>query len=101
MNVAAAGYAWDTTNAYALGDVNAANMRLVNVWFDIDRARTVDDLVKAQSRNQGVPWVNTIAADSRGVALYQDNSVVPAVDREKIDTCIPDGLPRSCTRPPA
>jgi acyl-homoserine-lactone acylase len=65
----------------------------VNVWFDIDRARTVDDLVKAQSRNQGVPWVNTIAADSRGVALYQDNSVVPAVDREKIDTCIPDGLP--------
>ena len=68
-------------------------MRLVNVWFDIDRARTVDDLVKAQSRNQGVPWVNTIAADSRGAALYQDNSVVPAVDRKKIDTCIPAGLP--------
>ena len=94
VNVAAAGYAWDKTNAYALGDVNATNMRLVNVWFDIDRARTVDGLVKAQSRNQGVPWVNTIAADSRGTALYQDNSVVPAVDRQKIDTCIPDGLPQ-------
>ena len=93
VNVAAAGYSWNATNAYALGDVNAANMRLVNVWFDIDRARTVDDLVKAQSRNQGVPWVNTIAADSRGAALYQDNSVVPAVDRQKIDTCIPEGLP--------
>ena len=94
VNVAAAGYAWDNTNAYALGDVNADNMRLVNVWLDIDRARTVDDLIRAQSRSQGVPWVNTIAADSRGVALYQDNSVVPAVSRQKIDACIPDGLPR-------
>ncbi len=89
-----AGYAWDSSTAYALGDVNADNMRLVNVWFDIDRARSVDDLVRAQSRNQGVPWVNTIAADSRGQALYQDNSVVPAVSRQKIDTCIPAGLPQ-------
>jgi acyl-homoserine-lactone acylase len=95
VNVPDAGYGWDATNAYALGDVNADNMRLVNVWFDIDRARTVDDLVRAQSRNQGVPWVNTIAADSRGQALYQDNSVVPAVSRRKIDTCIPAGLPQA------
>ena len=94
VNVPAAGYAWDSSTAYALGDVNADNMRLVNVWFDIDRARSVDDLVRAQSRNQGVPWVNTIAADSRGQALYQDNSVVPAVSRQKIDTCIPAGLPQ-------
>jgi acyl-homoserine-lactone acylase len=94
LNLPQATYAWDSTNAYALGDANADNMRLVNVWFDIDRARSVDDLVRAQSRDQGVPWVNTIAADSRGQALYQDNSVVPAVSRTKIDTCIPAGVPQ-------
>ena len=94
VNVSDAGYAWDASTAYALGDVNARNIRLVNVWFDIDRARSVDDLVRAQSRDQGVPWVNTIAADSRGRALYQDNSAVPAVSRQKIGTCIPAGLPQ-------
>ena len=101
VNVSAAGYAWDASTAYALGDVNARNIRLVNVWFDIDRARSVDDLVRAQSRDQGVPWVNTIAADSRGRALYQDNSAVPAVSRQKIDACIPQGCRGSSTGPPA
>ncbi|HKR98240.1 MAG TPA: penicillin acylase family protein, partial [Candidatus Dormibacteraeota bacterium] len=94
LNLSRASYSWDSTTAYALGDVNADNIRLVNVWFDIDRARTVGGLVRAQSRDQGVPWVNTIAADSRGQALYQDNSVVPAVSRHKIATCIPAGLPQ-------
>ena len=94
LNIPSASYTWDSSTAYALGDANAENMRLVNVWFDMDRARTVGDLVRAQSRDQGVPWVNTIAADSRGQALYQDNSVVPAVSRQKIKTCIPAGLPQ-------
>jgi acyl-homoserine-lactone acylase len=93
MTLPDAGYGWGTDYAYALGDVNADNMRVVNVWLDMNRARTVDDLVEAQSRSQGVPWVNTIAADRRGVALYQDNSVVPAVSRAKIASCVPEGLP--------
>ncbi len=87
-------YTWNADNAYALGDANADNLRIANVWFDIDRARSVGDLVRAQSRDQGVPWVNTIAADDRGRALYQDNSVVPHVTKAKIDTCIPAGLPK-------
>ena len=87
-------YSWNATNAYALGDANADNLRVGNVWFDIDRARSVGDLVRAQSRDQGVPWVNTIAADDHGRALYQDNSVVPHVTKAKIATCIPAGLPQ-------
>ena len=87
-------YSWNTDNAYALGDANADNLRVGNVWFDIDRARSVGDLVRVQSRDQGVPWVNTIAADDHGRALYQDNSVVPHVTKGKIATCIPAGLPQ-------
>ncbi len=37
-------------------------------------------------RNQGVPWVNTIAADSRGKAYYADISVVPNVSDEQAQT---------------
>ena len=67
---------------------------MINVWLAIDRAEVVRGLVKAQSRIQGVPWVNTIAADDRGRALYQDNSVVPDVTKAKIAICIPAGLPQ-------
>jgi acyl-homoserine-lactone acylase len=40
-----------------------------------------------QVRNQGVPWVNTIAADSTGEAYYADISVVPNVPDEKVQAC--------------
>ena len=33
-------YSWSASNAYALGDANADNLRVANVWFDIDRARS-------------------------------------------------------------
>ena len=100
LDIPQAFYSWNATNAYALGDANADNLRVGDVWFDIDRARSVGDLVRAQSRDQGVPWVNTIAADDHGRALYQDNSVVPHVTKAKINTCIPAGLPSSSTRRP-
>ncbi|HEX6390931.1 MAG TPA: penicillin acylase family protein, partial [Solirubrobacteraceae bacterium] len=75
-----AGLGWDTTNAYALADVNADNFRLTNQWYEFDRARSVGDLRRASARVQGIPWVNTIAADSAGRAYYADDSVVPNVD---------------------
>ena len=41
-------------------------------------ARNVGEL-RAAMGNQGMPWVNTIAADREGNALYADLSVVPDV----------------------
>ena len=38
-------------------------------------------------RNQGIPWVNSIGADSRGEAYYADISVVPHVTDEQAQTC--------------
>ena len=94
VSIGAANFLWGTENAYALGDANADNLRIVNVWFDMNRAKDVDGLVTAQSKSQGVPWVNTIAADDQGDALYQDNTVVPAVTAGMVADCIPAGLPR-------
>lgn len=87
-------YSWTDSTAYAIGDANADNLRVGDNWFKMNRARNVHELVRAQSSTQGDPWVNTIAIDRQGRALYQDNSVVPHVSRQQVDTCIPAGLPQ-------
>src|SRR5690606_15250231 len=51
-------------------------------------AQSVDDMIATLSE-LGVPWVNTIAADRQGRALYADVSVVPDVDAEQLRRCAP------------
>lgn len=85
------GLSWTDTTAFALGDAND-HIRGADTWLGMDKAKSAKDLVKAQSKYQGVPWVNTIGADDNGRAFYADNSVVPNVTQEKIDTCIKPGI---------
>jgi acyl-homoserine-lactone acylase len=40
-------------------------------------------------KNIGTPWVNTLAADRHGNALYADVSVVPDVDAAHLQRCAP------------
>ncbi|TDE38166.1 penicillin acylase family protein [Actinomadura sp. 6K520] len=78
---------WTTWNAYALTDPNATNVRLANTSLALSRARTTDDAVRALKQTQGLPWVNTIAADSRGDALFAQIQVLPNVTDEFADRC--------------
>jgi acyl-homoserine-lactone acylase len=82
-----AGLTWGTEHAYAIADVNADNFRLVNQWAEYDRATSVRGLQRAYRKVQGNPWVNTIAADSKGRAYYADESVVPNVDADLQSRC--------------
>jgi acyl-homoserine-lactone acylase len=82
-----AGLTWTAEHAYALADVNAGNLRLLSQWEQYDRAQSVGDVRRAYRRVQGNPWVNTIAADSRGRAYYADDSVVPNVDADLQRRC--------------
>ena len=52
------------------------------------KATTVAELQDAQIETMGIPWVNTMAADRDGNILYADNSVVPHVTNEQIETCM-------------
>jgi acyl-homoserine-lactone acylase len=45
--------------------------------------------MQAGMRNLGLPWVNTIAADRQGNAMYADMSVVPDVDASHLARCAP------------
>jgi acyl-homoserine-lactone acylase len=78
---------WTTKSAFTVRDANGTNMRGLNTWFELDQARSTADIVAALSRTQGVPWVNTIATDRAGNALYADIQVVPHVTDEQAEVC--------------
>ena len=77
-------FPWLPTEAYALADANANNFRLINHFFDTSKASSTRALHDVLNQNQGVPWVNTIAADRAGEALYADITVVPNVSGKQI-----------------
>jgi acyl-homoserine-lactone acylase len=52
------------------------------------KARNVRQLLAAQDRGSGMPWVNTIAADRNGDVLYADHSVVPNVPNDLAEECM-------------
>lgn len=66
-----------------LGDPNRNNTRLMEQWIAIGRSGSVEGLKQALDRVLGLPWVNTVAADRSGGALYADASVVPHQGADK------------------
>lgn len=81
-------FPWTSGRAFAMFDANAENFgRLLNHFFETNRANSVTELQALLRRFQGIPWVNTIAADRDGKALYADIGSVPGVDNAKIAAC--------------
>jgi acyl-homoserine-lactone acylase len=81
---------WTPASFFALRDANAEHLRTIDTFNDMAKARNVRQLLAAQDRAAGMPWVNTIAADRAGNVLYADHSVVPNV---------PDDLAQQCMTP--
>lgn len=79
-------FPWTSATAYALGDANH-HMRYLNQFFLWNHAQSVDELFDVQKEYLSVPWVNTVAADRAGNALYSDVSVVPNVPDDKATMC--------------
>jgi acyl-homoserine-lactone acylase len=80
-------FPWTSTTAFTMGDANKGNFRYLNHFFETDKAQSTDELYEILKRNQGIPWVNTIAADSAGRAFYADISVTPHVTDEQAQAC--------------
>ncbi|MGI9133767.1 MAG: penicillin acylase family protein [Rhodoferax sp.] len=83
-----AGLNWTSKTAYAIKDANLGNTRTTDSTLGFGRARSVQDILAA-TKNIGTPWVNTLAADRHGNALYADVSVVPDVDAAQLQRCAP------------
>lgn len=88
LEVPAAGLAWSRIRAYALKDANTANLRAMDIWLGFNRDRSVGEMRETLA-GLGIPWVNTIAADRDGNAMYADVSVVPDVSAAQLERCAP------------
>ena len=78
---------WDKQYAYSLRDANLDNDRVLKQWYAMNQASNLKDLQDAVQQIQGIPWVNTLAADDKGQTLYMNLSVVPNVSAEKLAKC--------------
>lgn len=81
---------WTATTAYALNDPNAANMRFADTSLGFGKARGTADVLGSLARYQGLPWVNTIAADSAGHSLYTQSQVLPRITDDLAARCSTD-----------
>ena len=78
---------WDRRYAFSLRDANLGNDRVLQQWYAMNRAGSLKELQTSVHTLQGIPWVNTLAADDQGQSLYMNLSVVPNVSAAKLATC--------------
>ncbi|MFT4654289.1 MAG: acyl-homoserine-lactone acylase [Patiriisocius sp.] len=74
--------------AFAIRDAASENPRGINQWFSMNKATSSEDLLDRMKTVLGLPFVNTIAADRDGNALYADMSTVPHVTGAQFAACV-------------
>jgi len=82
-------FAWGTTSAFAIQDANLANYKLIDQVILNGKAGSVDGLREAAATYTAMPWVNTMAADRNGDALYANYSVAANVTDAQLAACVP------------
>lgn len=78
---------WTDGSGFALKDVNATNFRYINHFFDNNFDQSVKEYDTTERKYQGIPWVNSIAADSEGHAYYSMQGAIPNVPDELAQQC--------------
>ena len=78
---------WTDQYVYVMRDVNYENYRAGELYKAMPQAHNVAELKNALGKYQGAAFVNTIAADKDGGALYADMSAIPNVSNELIERC--------------
>jgi acyl-homoserine-lactone acylase len=78
---------WTDGSGFAIADVNTSNFRYLNHFLDNNRAQSVEEYDEIQQRYQGIPWVNSLAADRSGDSYYSMNGAIPNVSDELAAQC--------------
>jgi acyl-homoserine-lactone acylase len=78
---------WTPTTAFAMRDVNADNFQIFNHFLEVNRAQSAPQVLDILKRYEGIPWVNTIASDRAGNALYADIGAIPHVTNAQAQDC--------------
>ncbi|KND43246.1 MULTISPECIES: penicillin acylase family protein [Streptomyces] len=78
---------WTGGTAYALNDPNTANIRFTDTSLGFAKARGTADVLASLARHQGLPWVNTVAADSAGHTLFTQSQTLPRITDDLAARC--------------
>ena len=78
------GLGWSTTRAYTVRDANIDDDALVPQWLAMGQASDMDAFQRIFAELQGIPWLNTMAADETGRAWYVDGSRIPNLSQAAI-----------------
>jgi acyl-homoserine-lactone acylase len=87
MITARGGLGWTGTQAFSLYTPNALNLRLMDTIVALDTSHSTASLDQALRVHEGLPWVNTVAVDSAGHALFADVSVIPHLTDAQLASC--------------
>ena len=82
-------FAWGSATAFAIQDANYSNYKLIDQVILNGKATSVDTLLQAAAVHTAMPWVNTMAADAGGDAMYFNYSVAANVANAQLDACVP------------
>ncbi len=70
---------WGTEVAFTYRDANLDNTAVLRQFLEMDKATTMEEFQAVFAEVQGMPWVNTLAADRTGRAWYIDGSATPNI----------------------
>ena len=78
---------WTRSEVYALADPNRGNVRMLDEDLRLAEARGVEAVRDDLKRSVGSSFVNTIAVDAHGEALFADMAPTLALDKAKYEAC--------------
>lgn len=73
---------WGLETGFTYRDANLDNLAMLPQFLAMDVAGSLDEFQGSYARIQGMPWVNTLAADRTGRAWFIDASVTPALSED-------------------
>lgn len=68
---------WGLETGFTFRDANAENTAVMEQFVSMGQAGGLDEMQASYARIQGMPWVNTLAADRTGRCWYIDASATP------------------------
>ena len=86
-------FVWSPTSAYAV-KTSISDFRWLNQQYEMNAAKSVQELDEAGKKYLAEGWLNTVAADDQGRVIYGDRSSVPNVTRALRDACVTSELGR-------
>ncbi len=83
-----ASFAWSGAAGFALRDANYGNTKLLDQALLNGKSSSAESLRENLATFNAMPWVNTMAADKNGRALYANYSVAANVSDAQLASCV-------------